>query len=95
MVTEVCWHLRESVDAVARVLEMPARGDLRLYPVVNEEGVALAGLVRKYGERMDLADAGIVRLAEIFPQAKVITTDLHDFRLYRRNRNEAIQLIHP
>ncbi|MDO8539294.1 MAG: PIN domain-containing protein [Opitutaceae bacterium] len=95
VLTEVCWHLRESPQAVARVLEMPSRGDLRLFSVVETEGVALAGLVRKYGKRMDLADAGIVRLAEIFPRAKVITTDVEDFRVYRRNRNEPLLLIHP
>lgn len=95
VLTEVCWHLRDSPDAVARVLEMPSRGDLLLFPVAETEGVALAGLVRKYGKRMDLADAGIVRLAEIFPKAKVITTDVADFRVYRRNRTEAIPLIHP
>lgn len=95
VLTEACWHLRESPDAVARVMEMPARGDLQLYPVVHEEGVALAGLVRKFGKRMDLADAGIVRLAELFPKAKVITTDVEDFSIYRRNRNGTIALIHP
>ena len=74
---------------------MSPRGDLRLFPVAVSEGVALAGLIRKYGKRMDLADAGIVRLAELFPKAKVITTDLEDFSIYRRNRSESIQLIHP
>lgn len=44
---------------------------------------------------MDLADAGVVRLAELFPKAKVITTDIEDFRVYRRNRTETISLIHP
>ena len=95
VLTEACWHLRESPDTVARVLEMPTRGDLLLFPVADREGVALAGLVRKYGKRMDLADAGIVRLAEMFPKAKVITTDVRDFSVYRRNRNEPILLIHP
>ena len=95
VLTEVCWHLRESPEAVARVLEMPARGDLRLYPIAEAEGVALAGLVRKYGRRMDLADAALVRLAELFPKARLLTTDVQDFRLYRRNRNEPLDLIHP
>lgn len=95
VLTEVCWHLRESPEAVARVLEMGPRGDLRLFPVAAAEGAALAGLIRKYGRRMDLVDAGIVRLAELFPQAKVITIDQVDFRLYRRNRHEPILLIHP
>ncbi len=95
VLTEVCWHLRESPEAVARVLEMPARGDLRLYPVADAEGVALAGLVRKYGRRMDLADAGLVRMAGLFPKARLITTDVQDFRVYRRNRNDVLDLIHP
>ena len=95
VLTEVCWHLRDSPDAVARVLEMPSRGDLLLFSVAETEGVALAGLIRKYGKRMDLADAGIVRLAEIFPKTKVITTDVEDFRIYRRNRSAPILLIHP
>ena len=95
VLTAVCWHLRDSPDAVARVLEMPSRGDLVLVPVAETEGVALAGLVRKYGKQIDLADAGIVRLAEIFPKAKVVTTDMRDFRICRRNRNDPIPLIHP
>lgn len=76
-------------------MEMPARGDLILYPVASLEGVALAGLVRKFGKRMDLADSSIVRLSELFPRAKVITTDLEDFGIYRRNRSHPIPLIHP
>ena len=95
VLTEVCWHLRESPETVARVLEMPARGDLLICPILDTEGTALAGLVRKYGKRMDLADAGVVRLAEMFPKARVITTDIEDFLVYRRNRTESIALIHP
>lgn len=95
VLTEVCWHLRESPETVARVLEMPVRGDLLIYPVLDAEGTALAGLVRKYGKRMDLADAGVVRCAELFPKARVITTDIEDFLVYRRNRTESIALIHP
>jgi hypothetical protein len=29
------------------------------------------------------------------PKAKVITTDVRDFRIYRRNRNDPIPPIHP
>jgi predicted nucleic acid-binding protein len=95
VLTEVCWHLRQSPDAVARVLEMAPRGDLLLFPIADEEGVALASLIRKYGKSMDLADAGIVRLSEMFPKAKVVTTDVEHFRVYRRNRNQSIPLVHP
>jgi hypothetical protein len=71
------------------------RGDLLLYPVAGSEAVARAGLIRKHGTRMDLADAGVVRLSAMFPEARVITTDVDDFRVYRRNRNQTIPLFHP
>ncbi len=93
VLAEVCWHLRESAEAVARVLEMAPRGDLLLIPVADTEGVALAGLIRKYPDCMDLADACVVRLSEMFSRAKVITTDVDHFRIYRRNRNQAIPVI--
>ena len=95
VLTEVCWHLRQSPEAVARVLEMAPRDDLLLYPIADEEGVALAGLIRKYGKTMDLADAAMVRLSEIFPDAKVVTTDVEHFQVYRRHRNKVISLVHP
>lgn len=95
VLTEVCWHLRESPEAVARVLEMAPRGELLLYPVAGDEGIALAALVRKYGRTIDLADAGLVRLSEILPRAKVITTDAEHFAIYRRNRTQAIPVICP
>ena len=75
VMTEVCWHLRSSPAAVARVLEMPARGELDVRVLLTNEGVNLAGKIRKYGSRMDLADACVLRLAEIVSGAVVITLD--------------------
>ncbi|MGA2327615.1 MAG: hypothetical protein ABSH05_15130 [Bryobacteraceae bacterium] len=37
----------------------------------------------------------LVRLSELHPKHPVITTDLNDFRVYRRGQREAIPLIHP
>jgi hypothetical protein len=33
---------------------------------------------------MDLADASIERLSELYPRAKVLTVDKTDFTIYRR-----------
>jgi hypothetical protein len=44
---------------------------------------------------MDFCDAAVVRLAEIFPQAKVITTDSAHFTIYRRFGNKPLALVHP
>jgi uncharacterized protein len=95
VLTEVCWHLRSSPAAVARVLEMPARGELKVHSILNSEGIDLAGKIRKYGSRMDLADACVLRLAEKNSTAIVITLDTRDFGIYRLFRDDPVPLMHP
>jgi hypothetical protein len=56
--------------------------------------------IRALGDRYadqspDLADLCVIRLSEMYPKHPVVTTDLRDFRVYRRGRCEAIPLIHP
>jgi len=52
-------------------------------------------LLRKYRDiRMSLADACIVRMAEIYDEAAVFTLD-SDFAVYRKNGRSPIDLIHP
>ena len=56
----------------------------------------LTELAVRYADRApDLADLCLIRLSELHPKHPVITTDLADFRVYRRGRREAIPLIHP
>jgi predicted nucleic acid-binding protein len=43
---------------------------------------------------MSLADACLVRMAEIYPNSLVLTLD-RDFRIYRKNKNEIIPLVIP
>ena len=95
VITEVCWHLRRSTAAVARVLTMPMQGDLILNAIIGTDGPLIAARITKYGESMDLADACLVRMAEIYPRAKIITIDREHFTVYRRNRNHALALICP
>ena len=58
--------------------------------------VRLAELAKKYRDRQpDIADLCLIRMSEMYPKHAVITTDVSDFRVYRRNRREAIPLIHP
>jgi uncharacterized protein len=95
VLTEVCWHLRRSTAAVVRVLEMPARGDLIIHPILDTDGLQVAAKIAKFGGEMDLADACLVRLSEIYPRAKVITIDREHFTVYRRNRNQPLPLVLP
>lgn len=56
----------------------------------------LMELAERYADREpDLADLCLIRLSELHPKHPVITTDVADFRVYRRGRREAIPLIHP
>lgn len=56
---------------------------------------ALGNLVRKYADLpMSLADACVVRMAELSPGASVFTVDSH-FRIYRKNGRQVIPSILP
>ena len=56
----------------------------------------LAALAERYADRRpDLADLCLVRMSELHPHHSVITIDRQDFRVYRRNKRDAIPLICP
>jgi predicted nucleic acid-binding protein len=88
---EAGWLLNNHIYPVQMVLD----GDLELALDTQEEANALHGLISKYADRMDLADASIVRLSELHPRAKVLTVDRTDFKIYRRFGREAIPCDFP
>jgi uncharacterized protein len=56
----------------------------------------LRELARRYAERKpDFADLCLIRMSELYPRHPVVTVDESDFRVYRRNKREAIPLICP
>ena len=56
----------------------------------------LAALAKRYSDRNpDLADLCLIRMSELYPHHKVITTDREDFSVYRRNKREFIPLVCP
>lgn len=62
---------------------------------VKAELVPLVDLMDHYENvPMSLADACLVRMAELAPGAQVFTLD-GDFRIYRKNRAEIIEVIAP
>jgi predicted nucleic acid-binding protein len=55
----------------------------------------LHNLATTYADRRpDLADLCLIRMSELYPDHTVITVDT-DFRVYRRNKREAIPLLTP
>ncbi len=72
---------------------MIAEGRVVLVPVLSEYPRRVGELVAKYPQ-MDVGDATLVVLSELFPRARLLTVDT-DFRQYRRFRNQAIPLVIP
>ena len=91
MLTETAFHLRSAAGA----LETLAEGLVELAFASTEHVHQLGWLAKRYADRNpDFADLCLIRMSELFPRHSVITTD-SDFRVYRRNRREAIPLITP
>jgi predicted nucleic acid-binding protein len=76
-------------------VELVERGVARPSFRLADECVAVAKLMRRYAEvPMSLADACLVRMSELEPNASVLTLD-EDFRVYRRNGRSVIKVIAP
>jgi predicted nucleic acid-binding protein len=92
VLAETAFHLGSN----SLVLAMLHDGLVRPAFVLSEHTTRLAELAARYADRKpDLADLCLIRLSELHPRCPVITTDLGDFRVYRRGRREAIPLIYP
>jgi predicted nucleic acid-binding protein len=92
VLAETAFHLQNAALVLAFIQEglvVPALNVLeQLSPLVQ--------LAARFADRKpDLADLCLVRLSELYPKHKVITIDVEDFRIYRRNRNEKIPLLTP
>ena len=78
------------------VVELIASREIVLSFDLAEQTAGVLRLLKKYADRrMDLADACIVRMAELIHDCRVITVDRTDFSVYRRNGRDLIPLIVP
>jgi hypothetical protein len=92
VLAETAFHL----ENVSLVLAMVEEGLALPRLVVSDHLSRLAELAKRYADRKpDLADLCLIRLSELNPSLPVITTDVRDFRVYRRGRREMIPLLHP
>jgi uncharacterized protein len=75
------------LESVPLVLAMVQEGLVTPRFVVSDHLARLAELSKRYSDRKpDLADLCLIRLSEMNPSLPVITTDVRDFRVYRRGR---------
>jgi len=92
VLAEAAFHLGSARLALAFVEE----GLVRPVFQIADHLPRLAELAMRYSDRApDLADLCLIRLSELHPRHPVVTTDVADFRVYRRGRREAIPLICP
>ena len=92
VLAEAAFHLSNA----AIVLAMVSDGLVTLAFDCREHLPQLAALAKRYADRQpDLADLCLIRMSELHPRHIVITVDREDFRVYRRNKREAIPLLCP
>ncbi len=92
VLAETAYHLQ----SVAVVLAMIQEGLVALAFDCSANVEHIAALARRFADRRpDLADLCLIRLSELHPHHRVITTDREDFAVYRRNKREKIPLITP
>ena len=95
VISEACFLLRGTPDSREKIFALIERGILRVVPILPDESPAVRTLLSRYGQRMDYADACVVRLSELHREHTIVTTDVEDFRIYRRFGRQALPLQVP
>lgn len=94
VLAESCFLLARAGVPPQRILNKLAQGVFHIGLAVERESAALATLMQRYADLpMSLADACMVRLAEMQP-GPLCTLD-NDFRIYRRHGRHSLDLIIP
>lgn len=95
VLVEAAYLLRRIPGRTDALLGQLESGALRIAWGLDDDVEAVRLLLRKYADRpMSLADACVVRMAELFDNHAVFTLDA-DFGVYRTSRNRPIRLIAP
>jgi predicted nucleic acid-binding protein len=95
VLTEATYLLARSQLAQGALFDLLQNGAIVLAFRLEEHIGALRRMMRKYRDiPMSLADACIVRMAEIHDEHSVLTLD-SDFTVYRKHGRVPIALIHP
>jgi predicted nucleic acid-binding protein len=95
VLAEVFFLVSRHAGGARRFFDLLSTDLLEVDFSVLAEREALRKLVHKYEDLpISLADACLVRMAELTPGASVFTLDSH-FRIYRKNGRQSIPVIMP
>ena len=95
VVAETCFLLARAGFDPAKALALLERGVVRVAMTLEREIVAVRTLFQRYDNvPASLADACLIRLAELNEPCRVLTLD-SDFHIYRRHGRKTISLVSP
>jgi predicted nucleic acid-binding protein len=95
VISEACFLLSRVRGGQDAVFELLSKDIVKVDFRMSTEVDALRALMKKFANvPMSLADACLVRMSELEPRSRILTLD-GDFRIYRRNRRQAIPAIMP
>ncbi|HEV3372358.1 MAG TPA: PIN domain-containing protein [Xanthobacteraceae bacterium] len=95
VLVEAMYLLRRHPSAQDALIELLQNGALSIAFRIEEHVGPLGKLLQKYRDTpMSLADACVVRMAEIHERHDVLTLD-SDFSIYRKHGRLPLSLIHP
>lgn len=95
VITEACFLLRNVYGGEEALISLLETGKIQLPFHLDEETAAVRELLVRYQSvPMSLADACLVRMAELSAESAVFTLD-SDFRIYRKNKNQLLAVIMP
>jgi predicted nucleic acid-binding protein len=94
VVAEACFLMRKVHRAgPADVIALGVRGVYSIAISAEAHWTSIEGLLKKYADRpISLADACLIRCAEIHQEARIATFDT-DFRVYRWARHRKFELL--
>jgi predicted nucleic acid-binding protein len=95
VISEAVFLLESDGASVEPMLRLLERRLVRLGFSIEAQRADVIRLLRKYADQpMSVADACLVRMAELADPCQVLTTDT-DFRVYRRKGRNVIPLLAP
>ncbi len=93
VITESCYLLRNLSGASEAVIENITAGIFQVPFQLSRDTAGLKQVLRKYKDRkIDLADACLIRLADQFGTADILTLD-QDFTIYRWGKNKPFRML--
>jgi uncharacterized protein len=94
VLAEACFLMKKvHVGGPAEIVALGRKCVYEISMTIEDHWASIEGLLKKYEDRpISLADACLIRSAEIHGEARILTFD-SDFRFYRWSRNKRFQVL--